>query len=80
MAVDLSFFRSESAQKLRAQGRAQGRAEGRVEDVLMILGHRGVVVSDEAAERIRDCDDDAQLDTWLRRSLDVSSVDQLFGE
>lgn len=80
MAVDLSFFRSESAQKLRAQGRAQGRAERCVEDVLMILRHRGVVVTDEAADRIRDCDDEDQLAVWLRRALDVSSVNQLFGQ
>ncbi len=76
MTADLSFFRSESAQKLREQG----RAEGRMQDLLMILQHRGVAVSDVAADRIRACDDEAQLTTWLRRSLDVSSVDQLFGE
>jgi hypothetical protein len=31
MAVDLSFFRSETSQRLRAESRAEGRAEGRVE-------------------------------------------------
>ena len=80
MATDLSFFRSESAQKLRAQGRAEGRVEGRAEDVLMILRHRGVAVTEAAADRIRGCADESQLATWLRRSLDVSSVDELLGE
>ncbi|MGM7648108.1 hypothetical protein ACSVDM_24650 [Nocardia sp. JW2] len=80
MATDLSFFRSESAQKLRAQGRAEGVAMGRAEDVLMVLRHRGVVVTDAAADRIRGCQDEAQLATWLRRALDVSSVADLFGE
>ncbi|MBC7300483.1 MAG: hypothetical protein H5T78_05965 [Nocardia sp.] len=73
MATDLSFFRSESAQKLRAQGRAEGRAE----DVLVVLRHRGVAVTEDAAERIRACHDEEQLAAWLRRSLDVSSVDEL---
>lgn len=76
MATDLSFFRSESAQKLRAQGRAEGRAE----DVLMILRHRGVLVTEDMADRIRSCADELQLATWLRRSLDVSSVEELLSE
>ncbi|MFE1595806.1 hypothetical protein [Nocardia sp. NPDC058705] len=76
MATDLSFFRSESAQKLRAQGRVEGRAE----DVLMILRHRGVLVTEDAADRIRSCPDELQLATWLRRSLDVSSVEELLSE
>ncbi|MFD5102682.1 hypothetical protein [Streptomyces albidochromogenes] len=33
MAVDLSFFRSETAQRLRGEGRAEGRAE----DILLLL-------------------------------------------
>ncbi|MFI5501850.1 hypothetical protein ACIA5E_22550 [Nocardia asteroides] len=80
MATDLSFFRSESAQKLRAQGRAQGRVEGRAEDVLLILRHRGVAVADDAVDRIRTCQDERQLATWLRMALDVSSTGELFGE
>lgn len=80
MATDLSFFRSESAQKLRAQGRAEGRVEEAVSNVLMVLRHRGVIVTEDAADRIRACHDEGQLATWLRRSLDVSSVAELFGE
>ncbi|MEV6061803.1 hypothetical protein AB0L62_17525 [Nocardia asteroides] len=76
MATDLSFFRSESAQKLRAQGRVEGRAE----DVLLILRHRGVAVADDAVDRIRTCQDERQLATWLRMALDVSSTGELFGE
>ncbi|MCA2210439.1 hypothetical protein [Nocardia rosealba] len=80
MATDLSFFRSESAQKLRAQGREEGVAVGQAKAVLQVLRYREVVVTDAAAQRIRDCQDEAKLATWLRRALEVSSVAELFDD
>jgi hypothetical protein len=70
MSVDLSFFRSETSQRLRA--------EGRVEDILMILDERGIEVPDDVRARITDCIDLEVLRTWLRRSLTVTTAGDLF--
>jgi len=76
MSVDLSFFRSETSQRLRAEGRAEGRAE----DVLLILDTRGVEVSEAARERIASCTDLDALRTWLTRALTAETADDLFAE
>lgn len=79
MAADLSFFQSQTAQNLRAEGREEGRAVGRAEVVLLLLGDRGVEVSEEARERILGCQDLEILDVWLRRAITAVSVAEVFG-
>ncbi|MET7292269.1 hypothetical protein ABZS79_09000 [Streptomyces griseoloalbus] len=74
MAVDLSFFQSETAQKLRAEGRAQGQARG----LLILLGHRGVEVSEEDRERIVGCGDPEVLELWFERALTTTSMAEVF--
>ncbi|MBD0842746.1 hypothetical protein [Streptomyces sp. TRM68416] len=76
MSVDLSFFRSETSQRLRAEGRAEGRAE----DVLLILDTRGIEVPDAARERIASCTDLDELRTWLTRAVTATTADDLFTE
>ncbi|MGQ5604187.1 hypothetical protein [Streptomyces sp. EKS3.2] len=73
--MDLSFFQSETAQRLRAEGRAEGRAE----DVLLLLERRGVEVSEEERARIAGCTDMGVLDAWFVRAITASSVAELFG-
>ncbi|MFC3413491.1 hypothetical protein ACFSUJ_20550 [Streptomyces lusitanus] len=70
MAVDLSFFQSQTAQQLRAEGRA--------EDLLVLLGHRGVEVSEADHERIVDCGDPDVLGLWFRRALTATSTAEIF--
>jgi hypothetical protein len=70
MSVDLSFFRSETSQRKRAEGRA--------EDILLVLGKRGIEVSDDAHERITACTDLDTLKTWLSRSLTATTADDLY--
>lgn len=70
MTVNLSFFRSETSQRLRAQGY--------VEALLRTLERRGIPVPQEALDRITACADRAVLDDWLDRSLTASTVDELF--
>ncbi|MEQ6023626.1 hypothetical protein SOM70_13715 [Streptomyces salinarius] len=72
---DLSFFQSQTAQNLRAEGRAVGRAE----DILLLLGDRGVEVSEEARERILGCHDLGVLGVWFRRAITAVSVAEVFG-
>ncbi|WP_322501304.1 hypothetical protein TR631_22930 [Streptomyces rochei] len=73
--MDLSFFQSETAQRLRAEGRAEGRAE----DVLLLLERRGVEVSEEERARIAGCTDMGVLDAWFVRAITASSVAEVFG-
>jgi hypothetical protein len=74
MSVDLSFFRSETSQRLRAEGRAAGHAE----DLLLVLEERGIEVPDDVRARITDCTDLETLRTWLRRSLTATTAGDLF--
>lgn len=79
LMTDLSFFRSESSQLLRAEGRVEGRVEGIAGSILRILARRGVTVPEAARERITACDDVTLLNTWLDRSVDARSVEEVFG-
>ncbi|WP_326699300.1 hypothetical protein OG909_19555 [Streptomyces sp. NBC_01754] len=74
MAVDLSFFRSETSQRLRAEGRAAGRAEA----VLMVLERRGVAVSQEIGARVTACTDTDTIDRWLTRAITAATAEDLF--
>ncbi|WP_055698662.1 MULTISPECIES: hypothetical protein [Streptomyces] len=72
MTVDLSFFHSETSQRLRAEGRA--------EDILRILDRRGIEVPDPARERVTTCTDLDTLGTWLDRALTITTAEELFTE
>ncbi|MEV0693383.1 hypothetical protein [Streptomyces sp. NPDC050388] len=74
MAVDLSFFQSETAQRLRAEGRVEGRAE----DILRLLDGRGIEVSAEERERIAGCGDLATLEVWFTRAITATSAAEVF--
>ncbi len=76
MAADLSFFQSQTAQNLRAEGRVATRAE----DILLLLGDRGVEVPEEARERILGCQDLGVLGVWFRRAITAVSVAEVFGD
>ncbi|WPW29290.1 hypothetical protein P6B95_19150 [Streptomyces atratus] len=74
--TDLAFFRSETSQRLRMEGRSQGLALG----VLLLLAQTGLHVPDEARDRITDCDDMDILTRWLLHAPTASCVDELFDE
>ncbi|CAM5630026.1 hypothetical protein SALBM311S_10223 [Streptomyces alboniger] len=57
-----------------------GQAKGRAEDILRILGTRGVEVSGVVRDRVMDCTDLDVLGAWLGRSLSVTSAEELFAE
>ncbi|WP_406146620.1 hypothetical protein [Streptomyces sp. NBC_01012] len=88
MAIDLSFFRSESSQRLRAEGKAEGRAEGRAEGkaegraeaVVAVLERRGIAVGDDVRNRVLGCTDMETLDLWLGRALKATTDEELFGQ
>ncbi|MGW2895975.1 hypothetical protein ACWDAO_15470 [Streptomyces sp. NPDC001212] len=70
MAADLSFFQSQTAQNLRAEGRA--------EDVLLRLERQGVEISEEDRERIVGCADLGTLSIWFARAITATSTAELF--
>ena len=92
MSVDLSFYRSKTSQRLRAEGREQGRAqgreqglaEGRVEEagerILRLLTSRNIEVPDSATARIRACSDLEVLDRWFDRAITANDVAEVFAE
>lgn len=75
MAVDLSFFRSETAQRLRGEGRAEGRAA----DILLLLTECGVDVPDSVRERVTACADLDVLGEWFTRAITVTDAEAIFG-
>ncbi|MDO3649376.1 hypothetical protein [Nocardia mangyaensis] len=92
MSIDLSFFRGETAQRLREEGREKGHEEGRKEgreegheqgvadSIVRILRRRGLDVPTSAEEKITACRDLAQLTDWLDRSISARTVDDLFAD
>ncbi|ONH24928.1 hypothetical protein BL253_28985 [Pseudofrankia asymbiotica] len=70
------FYRQLDA-RARAEGEAAGRAEGEVRSVLTVLDARRVTVPDAARERILACTDLDQLDTWLRRAVTATTIDDV---
>ncbi|WP_405391252.1 hypothetical protein OG596_27380 [Streptomyces sp. NBC_01102] len=80
VAVDLSFYTSPLSEEIRDEGRAQGRAQGRAESVLLLLGARGVAISDRTREKIRTCTDPELLGQWLVRAAVAATGDEIFRE
>ncbi|MFC9943499.1 hypothetical protein [Streptomyces pratensis] len=80
VAVDLSFYTSPLSEEIRDEGRAQGRAQGRAEDVLLILGARGVDITDATHEKVTSCGDLEVLRRWLVRAAFVTTSDEIFAE
>ncbi|MFE4450386.1 hypothetical protein [Streptomyces sp. NPDC056796] len=78
MAVDLSFFRSETSQRLRAEGRAKGKAEGKAEAVVRVLEGRGIPVGQDVLDRVTGCADTDVLDGWLVRAISATRAEDLF--
>ncbi|MET8175600.1 hypothetical protein [Streptomyces clavifer] len=92
MAVDLSFYTSPLSEEIREEGRIQGRAEGRTqgraegrtqgraENILILLGARGIDVTDATREKITTCGDPELARQWLVRAVHVATAEEIFGE
>ncbi|MGR8008919.1 hypothetical protein [Streptomyces hypolithicus] len=88
MSVDLSFFRSETAQRLRsegeatgeARGEARGEAKGLAKSIVVLLTQRGIDVPDDTRDRITTCTDLDTLGTWFTRAVTATSAEELFAE
>ncbi|WP_084494937.1 hypothetical protein [Nocardia shimofusensis] len=74
MSVDLSFFRSQTSQRIRDEGRQEGRAE----DIVRILQHRRIALTDNDRDRIRGCTDADTLTRWFDRALTAETAAEIF--
>ncbi|WP_194820076.1 hypothetical protein [Nocardia sp. XZ_19_385] len=74
MAIDLSFFRSETSNLLREQGAVREVAK----DILLVLESRGVEIPDDVPTRVRACTDLEELRVWLRKAATANCVDDVF--
>lgn len=61
-----------------SEQRTLGRADGEAKSVLRNLKNRGIAVDKDSRERITSCTDVETLDTWLDRSLTVTTIAELF--
>ncbi|MEQ4302523.1 hypothetical protein ABNF97_14190 [Plantactinospora sp. B6F1] len=73
-------YRSELLRELAARHEEQGEARGEARAILTVLEGRGVTVPAEAREQILSCTDLTQLDTWLRRAGNATTVDDVLGK
>ncbi|MEY9841810.1 hypothetical protein [Streptacidiphilus sp. EB103A] len=78
MAVDLNFFRSQTSQRIREEGRAEGFRRGIALSVLRLLDNRDVHLSEEARQRVLGCGDQELLLLWVERALTASDETELF--
>ncbi|MEV3997092.1 hypothetical protein AB0K62_15655 [Streptomyces halstedii] len=82
VAVDLSFYTSPLSEEIRDEGRDEGRAlgeaRGQAKSLLMMLDLRGVVIPDEAREKINGCVDTELLDRWFTRAATATSAEEIF--
>ncbi|XUL89136.1 hypothetical protein ACQ86D_22915 [Streptomyces galilaeus] len=78
------FYRSEAAQKVRAEGweggREEGRATERAQTVVMILERRGLDVPDTLRQHILANRDYEQLGVWLDRALQITDAQDLIDD
>ncbi|MFE9788653.1 hypothetical protein ACFYO7_25080 [Nocardia salmonicida] len=82
MDTDLSFFHSESAQRLRAEGREEGLEEGVglgvARSVLTVLTGLGIELSAAQRTLLAETADLDQLNAWLLQAVTATRAGELF--
>ncbi|MCD0453394.1 hypothetical protein LO762_30060 [Actinocorallia sp. API 0066] len=73
----ISELRAEGRQEGREEGREEGRQEAAAGILLMLLGDRGISVSDTQRELIEGCEDAEKLQTWIRRVATATTADEV---
>jgi hypothetical protein len=71
-------FQSPIIRESIQKGETTGEARGQARSVLGVLETRGIPVSNVHRERILGCSDTEMLTTWLKRSVTITSADELF--
>jgi hypothetical protein len=68
------------AAKHERLGEARGETKGEARALLTVLEGRGVAVPAEVRDRILACTELSQLDTWLRRAINATTIDDVIRE
>ncbi|MFD4461627.1 hypothetical protein [Nocardia sp. NPDC058480] len=76
--TDLSFFRSETAQRLRAQGGERARVEEAAQAVLTVLTSRGIELSAAQRRLLAETVDLDRLRAWLSDAVTATRASELF--
>lgn len=63
----------------RTEGKVEGKAEGAARMILRVLSARGIELPAEVRERVLECSDNRQLETWGDRAATAVSLDDVFG-
>ena len=61
-----------------ARGETRGEARGEAKAVLAVLEARGLVPTEQQRQRILDCTDLKQLNSWVRNAVTLVDVEELF--
>lgn len=72
-------FVQETFRQGQSEGRSQGLLRGKAEDVLVVLGAKGIAVSDAIREQIRACTDLDTLQRWLVRAVTATTAEDVLG-
>jgi hypothetical protein len=80
MSTTTHRYQSDFARRYFERGEAKGKAEGEARVLLAVLDARGIDVPDDALDRITQCADLSQLETWARRAATAEKVQDLFDE
>ncbi|MET8927090.1 hypothetical protein ACFWZ0_18795 [[Kitasatospora] papulosa] len=73
--VDLSFYISPLSEEIRGEGRARARSES----ILLLLGARGIEITDATREKITTCTDSELSRQRLIRAVHATSAEEIFG-
>jgi hypothetical protein len=74
--------KAEGEAKGKAEGEAKGEAKGArtaAKSLLMLMGQRGLMITEDQRRQIMACTDLATVERWLERALSVTSVEDLLG-
>jgi hypothetical protein len=80
MAIPTHFFRSESSQKLREEGREEGWRQAEIKYILSLLQIRNIAITEADRERVTNCADEDTLDRWFRRAATAERAEDVFAE
>lgn len=72
-------YQSEFARTYFAQGEARGVIKGKAESLLTLLDARGLKVTAGQRACVLACTDLELLESWMRRSVAITTTAELFG-
>jgi predicted transposase/invertase (TIGR01784 family) len=76
--ITMAGARAEGKAEGKAEGRTEGVAEGAAKSILVVLAARDLSLTEGQRQRILDCTDAEQLNSWLRKAMTLTDTSELF--